>query len=43
MVDIQMVVEMLEEAIENSDWDKVSEALDILSIDEDELYGYNDE
>ena len=43
MVDIQMVVEMLEEAIENSDWNKVEEALDILSIDEDELYGYNDE
>ena len=43
MVDIQMVVEMLEEAIENSDWDKVSEALDILSIDEDELFGYNDD
>ena len=43
MVDIQMVVEMLEEAIENSDWTKVEEALDILSIDEDELFGYNDE
>ena len=37
------LVEMLEEAIENSDWDKVSEALDILSIDEDELFGYNDD
>ena len=43
MVDIQMVVELLEEAIENSDWIKVEEALDILSIDEDELFGYNDE
>ena len=43
MVDIQMVIEILEEAIENSDWDKVEEALDILSIDEDELFGYNDE
>ena len=43
MVDIQMVVEMLEDAIENSDWTKVEEALDILSIDEDELFGYNDE
>ena len=43
MVDIQMVVEMLEEAIENSDWIKVEEALDILSIDEDELFGYKDE
>ena len=43
MVDIQMVVEMLEEAIENSDWNKVEEALDILSIDEDELFGYKDE
>jgi hypothetical protein len=43
MVDIQMVVEMLEEAIENSDWTKVEEALDILSIDEDELFGYNDD
>ena len=43
MVDIQMVVEILEEAIENSDWIKVEEALDILSIDEDELFGYNDE
>ena len=43
MVDIQMVIEILEEAIENSDWIKVEEALDILSIDEDELFGYNDE
>ena len=43
MVDIQMVIEILEEAIENSDWAKVGEALDILSIDEDELFGYNDE
>ena len=43
MVDIQMVVEMLEEAIENSDWNKVEEALDILSIDDDELYGYKDD
>ena len=43
MVDIQMVVEILEEAIENSDWIKVEEALDILSIDEDELFGYKDE
>ena len=43
MVDIQMVVELLEEAIENSDWIKVEEALDILSIEEDELFGYKDE
>ena len=43
MVDIQMVIEILEEAIENSDWIKVEEALDILSIDEDELFSYNDE
>ena len=43
MVDIQMVIEILEEAIENSDWIKVEEALNILSIDEDELYGYNDD
>jgi len=43
MVDIQMVIEILEEAIENSDWNKVEEALDILSIDEDELFGYNDD
>ena len=43
MVDIQMVVELLEEAIENSDWIKVEEALNILSIDEDELYGYKDD
>ena len=43
MVDIQMVVELLEEAIENSVWIKVEEALDILSIDEDELFGYKDE
>ena len=43
MGDIQMVIELLEEAIENSDWTKVEEALDILSIDEDELFGYNDE
>ena len=38
-----MIIELLEEAIENSDWDKVSEALDILSIDEDELFSYNDD
>ena len=38
-----MIIELLEEAIENSDWNKVEEALNILSIDEDELYGYNDE
>ena len=43
MVDIQMVIELLEEAIENSDWTKVEEALDILSIDEDELFSYNDD
>ena len=43
MVDIQMVIEILEEAIENSDWIKVEEALNILSIDEDELYGYKDD
>jgi hypothetical protein len=43
MVDIQMVIEILEEAIENSDWVKVEEALNILSIDEDELFGYNDD
>ena len=43
MENIKMVIELLEEAIENSDWDKVSEALDILSIDEDELFGYNDD
>ena len=43
MVDIQMVIELLEEAIENSDWSKVEEALDILSIDEDELFSYNDD
>ena len=43
MVDIQMVIEILEEAIENSDWIKVEEALNILSIDEDELFGYNDD
>ena len=43
MIDIQMVIEILEEAIENSDWNKVEEALDILSIDEDELFSYNDE
>ena len=43
MVDIQMVIEILEEAIENNDWTKVEEVLDILSIDEDELFGYNDE
>ena len=43
MVDIQMVIELLEEAIENEDWNKVVEALDILSIDEDELFGYNDD
>ena len=29
MVNIQMVIELLEEAIENSDWAKVEEALDI--------------
>ena len=43
MVDIQMVIELLEEAIENEDWNKVDEDLDILSIDEDELFGYNDD
>jgi hypothetical protein len=43
MVDIQMVIEILEEAIENGDWVKVEEALNILSIDEDELFGYNDD
>ena len=43
MVNIQMIIELLEEAIENSDWDKVAEALDILSIDEDELFSYNDD
>ena len=43
MINIQMVIELLEEAIENSDWNKVEEALDILSIDEDELFGYNDD
>ena len=43
MVNIQMIIELLEEAIENSDWIKVEEALDILSIDEDELFSYNDE
>ena len=43
MVDIQMVIEILEEAIENSDWNKVEEALNILSIDEDELFSYNDD
>ena len=43
MVNIQMVIEMLEDAIENNDWTKVEEVLDILSIDEDELFGYNDE
>ena len=43
MVDIQMVIEILEEAIENSDWVKVEEALNILSIDEDELFCYNDD
>ena len=43
MIDIQMVIEILEEAIENSDWIKVEEALDILSIDEDELFSYNDD
>ena len=43
MENIQMAIELLEEAIENSDWAKVEEALDILSIDEDELFGYKDE
>ena len=43
MVNIQMIIELLEEAIENSDWDKVSEALDILSIDEDDLFNYGDD
>ena len=43
MVNIQMIIELLEEAIENSDWDKVSEALDILSIDEDDLFDYRDD
>ena len=43
MVNIQMVIELLEESIENSDWAKVEEALDILSIDEDELFSYNDD
>ena len=43
MVNIQMIIELLEEAIENSDWIKVEEALDILSIDEDELFSYNDD
>ena len=38
-----MIIELLEEAIENSDWDKVSEALDILSIDEDDLFDYRDD
>ena len=38
-----MAIELLEEAIENSDWDKVSEALDILSIDEDDLFDYRDD
>ena len=43
MINIMMIIELLEEAIENSDWNKVEEALDILSIDEDELFSYNDE
>ena len=43
MINIMMIIELLEEAIENSDWTKVEEALDILSIDEDELFNYNDE
>ena len=43
MIDIQMVIEILEEAIENSDWIKVEEALDILSIDEDDLFNYGDD
>ena len=43
MVNIEMIIELLEEAIENSDWIKVEEALDILSIDEDELFSYNDD
>ena len=43
MVNIQMIIELLEEAIENEDWNKVEEALDILSIDEDELFSYNDD
>ena len=43
MINIMMIIELLEDAIENSDWNKVEEALDILSIDEDELFSYNDE
>ena len=43
MINIMMIIELLEEAIENSDWAKVEEALDILSIDEDELFSYNDD
>ena len=43
MANIEMVIELLEEAIENNDWTKVEEALYILSIDEDELFGYNDD
>ena len=43
MANIEMVIELLEEAIENNDWTKVEEVLDILSIDEDELFGYNDD
>ena len=43
MENIKMAIELLEEAIENSDWIKVEEALNILSIDEDELFGYNDD
>ena len=43
MENVEMIIELLEEAIENGDWIKVEEALDILSIDEDELFGYNDD
>ena len=43
MINIQMVIELLEDAIENEDWNKVVEALDILSIDEDELFRYDDD
>ena len=43
MENIEMIIELLEEAIENSDWNRVEEALNILSIDEDELFIYNDD
>ena len=43
MENVEMIIELLEEAIENGDWNKVEEALNILSIDEDELYGYKDD